>query len=70
MAGRNDWARKLQELARNPKVQRALRSRKGQEITGKLVDRAAGMADQATKGKHRDKIQRAREEARRRLRGF
>jgi MT0933-like antitoxin protein len=69
MAGLSGWARKAQQLARNPKVKKALRSRKGQEISGKLLDGAAGAAEKATKGKHTDKIQRARDEARKRLSG-
>lgn len=69
MAGLSGFSRFIREAARNPKVQSALHSPKAKQAGGRVVDLAADLAGKATKGKHQDKIQRARDEARRRLNG-
>jgi hypothetical protein len=69
MAGFSKFGRIAQELARNPKVRQALQNPKTKQTGAKLVERAADAADKATKGKHTGKIQRARNEARKRLMG-
>ena len=58
MAGFSKFSKILMEAAKNPKVRQA---------GGQVVDKAAGLAGKATKGKHLDKIERARAEARKRL---
>lgn len=58
MAGFGKFSKILREAAKNPKVRQA---------GGRVVDQAAVWAGKATKGKHQDKIQRFREEARKRL---
>ena len=69
MAGFSKFGKIAQELARNPKVRQVLQNPKTKQTGAKLVERAADAADKATKGKHTDKIQRARHEARKRLIG-
>ena len=58
VAGFSKFSKILREAAKNPKVRQA---------GGQVVDKAAVLAGKATKGKHLDKIERAREEARKRL---
>lgn len=69
MAGLGRFGRIVMEAARNPKVKSALQSPKARELGGKAVDGATGLANKAAKGKHQDKIQRARNEAHKRLGG-
>ncbi|MCU1530734.1 MAG: hypothetical protein JWO49_305 [Arthrobacter sp.] len=69
MAGLDRFSKIVREAARNPKVRSALQSPKVRQVGGRVVDGAAVLAGKVTKGKHQDKIQRAREEARKRLEG-
>ena len=69
MAGLGRFSRIIREVARNPKVRSALESPKARQSGGRVVDSAAVFAEKATKGKHQDKIQRARNEALERLKG-
>jgi hypothetical protein len=55
------------EAARNPSVQRALRSPQAKQLGGRAVDGAAALPRKAARGKHQVTIQRARDEAIRRL---
>jgi hypothetical protein len=67
MARLGGFSKIIREAARNPMVRSALQSPKARQAGGRVVDRAAALADKATKGKHQDKIRRARDEAHKRL---
>ncbi|WP_051479197.1 Rv0909 family putative TA system antitoxin [Arthrobacter sp. H5] len=67
MAGFSSLSKIARELARNPKVKSALTSPQAKQAGSRIVDRAASIADKATKGKHQSKIESAREQARKRL---
>lgn len=67
MAGLGGLSRIIRSAVRNPMVKSALQSPKARQAGGRVVDRAAALADKATKGKHHDKIGHARDEAHRRL---
>lgn len=67
MAGLGRLGKIITDAARNPMVKNALQNPKARQAGGLVVDRAAALADKATKGKHQEKIRRAREEAHRRL---
>lgn len=69
MAGFGSLGKIAKELARNPKVREALNSPQAKQMGSKVVDRVADVADKATKGKHQDKIQNARGQAQKHLRG-
>lgn len=69
MAGFGSLGKIAKELARNPKVREAINSPKTKQMGSKVVDRVADAADKATKGKHQDKIQNARGQAQKHLRG-
>lgn len=69
MAGLGRFSKIVREAARNPKVRSALQSPQVRQAGGRIVDGVAVLAAKATKGKHQDKIQRARDEARKRLEG-
>jgi hypothetical protein len=69
MAGFGSLGRIARELARNPKVRETLNSPQARQMGSKVVDRVADVADKATKGKHQDKIQNARGQAQKHLRG-
>lgn len=67
MAGLGGFSKIIRSAVRNPMVKSALQSPKARQAGGRVVDTAAALADKATKGKHQDKIRRAREEAHKRL---
>ncbi|MFC0249069.1 hypothetical protein ACFFIO_11220 [Citricoccus parietis] len=69
MAGLGTFGKIVMAAASNPKVRGALQSPKAKQLGGKAVDGAANLAQKAAKGKHQDKIQRARDEALKRLGG-
>lgn len=54
---------KAKNLANDPKVREKLNSDKAEKATDSLLDKAAGVAESLTKGKHTDKIQKARDTA-------
>ena len=54
---------KAKNLANDPKVKDKLNSDKGEKITDSVLDKAAGVADSLTGGKHSDKIKKARDAA-------
>lgn len=68
MAGLGRFGKIVMDAARNPKVRSALQSPRARQVGGRVVEGAADIAGKATKGKHPAKIQRAREEALKRLR--
>ena len=67
MAGFDDIAKKAQEFLKNDKVKGALQNEKAEGVSDKLLDAVSGAADKATGGKHTDKIQKARDEADKRI---
>lgn len=69
MAGLGKFGKIVMAAASNPKVRSAIQSPKAKQLGGKVVDGAARLAQKAAKGKHQDKIQRARDEAHKRLGG-
>jgi hypothetical protein len=69
MAGLGKIGKIVMDAARNPAVRSALNSPQAKQLGGKAVNGAAELAQKATKGKHQDKIQRARAEALKRLGG-
>lgn len=69
MAGLGKFSKIVLSAARNPKVRSALQSPQARQAGGKIVEGAADLAKKATKGKHQDKIQRARDEALKHLGG-
>ena len=69
MAGFGSLGKLARELARNPKVREALNSPQAKQMGSKVVDRVADAADRATKGKHQGKIENARGQAQKHLRG-
>lgn len=54
---------KAKNLANDPKIREKLNSEKGEKATDSILDKAAGVAESLTKGKHTDKIQKARDAA-------
>lgn len=54
---------KAKNLANDPKVKDKLNSDKAEKVTDSVLDKAAGVADSLTGGKHSDKIKRARDAA-------
>ncbi len=54
---------KAKNLANDPKVRDKLNSDKAEKVSDSILDKAAGAADSLTKGKHRDRIQNARDAA-------
>lgn len=54
---------KAENLANDPKVKDKLNSDKAEKVTDSVLDKAAGVADSLTGGKHSDKIKKARNAA-------
>lgn len=54
---------KAKNLANDPKVRDKLNSEKAEKATDSILDKAAGVAESLTKGKHTEKIQTARDAA-------
>lgn len=69
MAGFGSLGKIAMGLARNPKVREALNSPQARQMGSKVVDRVAEAADRATKGKHQSRIENARGQAQKHLRG-
>lgn len=67
MAGLGRFSRIIKDAARNPKVKSALQNPMARQAGGRVLDRAAVLADKATKGKHQERIRRATDEVHRRL---
>ncbi len=61
--GFNDITKKATEFLNSEKTQEALRGQKAEEVSDKLLDGVAGLADRVTKGDHSDKIADARDAA-------
>ena len=54
---------KAKNLANDPKVRDKLKSEKAEKASDSILDKAAGVAESLTNGKHTDKIQKARDAA-------
>lgn len=54
---------KAKNLANDPKIKDKLNSDKAEKVTDSVLDKAAGVADSLTGGKHSDKIKKARDAA-------
>lgn len=54
---------KAKDLANDPKTREKLNSEKAEKVTDSILDKAAGVAESLTGGKHSDKIQKARDAA-------
>ena len=54
---------KAKNLANDPKVKDKLNSDKAEKVTDSVLDKAAGVADSLTGGKHSDKVRKARDAA-------
>lgn len=54
---------KAKNLANDPKVKDKLNSEKAEKVTDSILDKAAGVAESLTGGKHSDKIKKARDAA-------
>lgn len=67
MAGFDDITKKAQAFLKDGKVQEALKSEKAEGVSDNILDAVASAADKATGGKHADKIQRAKEQADKKL---
>lgn len=67
MAGFDDIAKKAQEFLKDPKVENALHSDKAEGVSDKLLDAVAGAADKVTGGKFTDQIDKAKNEADKRV---
>ncbi|ROS50411.1 Rv0909 family putative TA system antitoxin [Frigoribacterium sp. PhB24] len=67
MAGFDDITKKAQAFLKDGKVQEALKSEKAEGVSDNILDAVADAADKATGGKHRDKIQQAKEQADKKL---
>ena len=65
MANMDDLSRKAQSFlgANRSKIEQALKSEKAEGISDQLLDRASDFAKKATKGKHDEKIDKARAQA-------
>ena len=67
MAGFDDITKKAQEFLKDGKVQDALKSEKAEGVSDDLLDKVAGAANRVTGGKYEDKIDKARDEADKRI---
>ena len=54
---------KAKNMANDPKVREKLKSEKAEKASDSILDKAAGVAESLTNGKHTDKIQKARDAA-------
>ncbi|PJJ71372.1 antitoxin protein of toxin-antitoxin system [Diaminobutyricimonas aerilata] len=62
-----DITKKAQQLLRDERVAKALKSEKAEGVSDKLLDGVAGAANKVTGGKHADKIDGARDAADKRI---
>ncbi|MBY0177632.1 MULTISPECIES: antitoxin [Curtobacterium] len=67
MAGFDDIAKKAQSFLQDGKVQDALKSEKAEGVSDKVFDGVADAVKKATGGKYDDKIDKARDEADKRI---
>lgn len=54
---------KAKNMANDPKVRGKLNSEKAEKASDSILDKAAGVAESLTNGKHSEKIQKARDAA-------
>lgn len=54
---------KAKNMANDPKVRDKLKSEKAEKASDSILDKAAGVAESLTNGKHTEKIQKARDAA-------
>ena len=57
------YINKAKNLANDPKVREKLNSEKAEKASDSILDKAAGVAESLTNGKHTEKIQKARDAA-------
>ncbi|GAA1851741.1 antitoxin [Brevibacterium marinum] len=57
------FVNKAKNLANDPKVREKLNSEKAEKASDSILDKAAGVAESLTNGKHSEKIQKARDAA-------
>ncbi|MDN5806392.1 MAG: antitoxin [Brevibacterium sp.] len=57
------FVNKAKNLADDPKVRDKLNSEKAEKASDSILDKAAGVAESLTNGKHTEKIQKARDAA-------
>ncbi|GAA1531763.1 MULTISPECIES: antitoxin [Brevibacterium] len=57
------YINKAKKLANDPKVREKLNSEKAEKASDSILDKAAGVAESLTNGKHTEKIQKARDAA-------
>ena len=62
-----DITKKAQQLLRDERVTKALKSEQAEGLSDKLLDGVAGAANKVTGGKHADKIDGARDAADKRI---
>ncbi|MCI2956455.1 antitoxin [Agromyces atrinae] len=63
MAGLDDVTKKAQEFLNSDKVKDALKSEKAEDVSDKLLDGVAGIANKVTGGKYEQQIGDARDTA-------
>ncbi len=63
MAAFDDLAKKATDFIRSDKARKLIDSDKGEQVSDRVLDGVAGLADKATGGKHQDKIAKARKAA-------
>lgn len=63
MAGFDDITKKATEFLNRPETKEALKGDKAEEVSDKLLDGVAGIANKVTGGKHADKIADAKKQA-------
>lgn len=63
MAGLDDVTKKAQEFLNSNQVKDALKSEKAEDVSDKLLDGVAGIANTATGGKYEQQIDDARDSA-------
>lgn len=57
------FVNKAKNLANDPKVREKLKSEKAEKASDSILDKAAGVAESLTNGKHSEKINKARDAA-------
>jgi hypothetical protein len=67
MAGLGDMMKKAQGLLADEKVQKHLKSEKAEQVSDTVLGRASDIAKKVSGGKHDEKIDKAREQADKRL---
>lgn len=67
MSGFGDITKKATEFLKSEKAKDALGSQKAEDVSDKLLDGVAGVANRVSGGKHADKIEGARDAADRKI---